>query len=292
MLPRHNLFDAVTLACLPDPLPRLRRALFKRLGSNTTDLQRLAVLFMWRPYSNFVPLAVMLVVFGGLVVLISWVLDQFPLRDAMRVSATVGFFMVVPPLWVSHRRLPIFLRQGGKVRRAGISSPPDPAEVRARRADWKQFPTSRHASSVEWVVYEASGAATLCTAVACLLMGVMEAVALVFRWSVVGSVPGFIPLLVFMVTLQLPAAAAVKRRLMRALEQSQCPACSYDLSTHPLAANGGAGPARCPECGTQWPLVPPPLFEMPGTDPDLSGGVPQLKVLKAKPGSRESLRPR
>lgn len=53
-------------------------------------------------------------------------------------------------------------------------------------------------------------------------------------------------------------------RLVRALRLPQCPACSYDvsaLSAIPHAQLDGQiiGPDRCPECGTPWPLVPPPV---------------------------------
>lgn len=36
-----------------------------------------------------------------------------------------------------------------------------------------------------------------------------------------------------------------------------CPQCRHDLSTL-TAENSSAGPRRCPECGSHWPLVPPP----------------------------------
>jgi hypothetical protein len=51
----------------------------------------------------------------------------------------------------------------------------------------------------------------------------------------------------------------------RALEDVSCPACGYDLM--PPGGLGDAsrgvfvGPARCPECGDRWPLVPPPVPE-------------------------------
>lgn len=68
------------------------------------------------------------------------------------------------------------------------------------------------------------------------------------------------------------AITASRRRLGRALRetteslsQAQCPDCSYTLAAIPNAIdpallNGiSTGPARCPECGTHWPLVPPPV---------------------------------
>lgn len=54
-------------------------------------------------------------------------------------------------------------------------------------------------------------------------------------------------------------------RTNRALSARQCPDCSYMLAGIPNAIDPAllnglhTGPARCPECGTHWPLVPPPI---------------------------------
>lgn len=52
-------------------------------------------------------------------------------------------------------------------------------------------------------------------------------------------------------------------RLVRAIRMPQCPACAYDVSAlsaiPPERIDGQiSGPDRCPECGTPWPLIPPP----------------------------------
>lgn len=52
------------------------------------------------------------------------------------------------------------------------------------------------------------------------------------------------------------------RTLARALLESRCPDCWYDLAgttvLEPESLEGGIlGPVRCPECGAPWPLVPP-----------------------------------
>lgn len=55
------------------------------------------------------------------------------------------------------------------------------------------------------------------------------------------------------------------RRLTRRVLRSCCPDCNYTLTGIPNAIepdllNGvHTGPARCPECGTHWPLIPPPV---------------------------------
>jgi hypothetical protein len=56
----------------------------------------------------------------------------------------------------------------------------------------------------------------------------------------------------------------VRGRLRDALSLRSCPDCGYDLKGHDPALPPGmlgstdVGPALCPECGSPWPLVPPP----------------------------------
>lgn len=58
---------------------------------------------------------------------------------------------------------------------------------------------------------------------------------------------------------------SILRRLKRSLRDSVCPDCAYPLGDLPpgLPQPPGSatliGPARCPECGAPWPLVPAPL---------------------------------
>lgn len=50
-------------------------------------------------------------------------------------------------------------------------------------------------------------------------------------------------------------------RLVRALRQLQCPDCGYDLRSSPTVEGRPPtviGPSMCSECGSPWPLVPPP----------------------------------
>jgi len=55
------------------------------------------------------------------------------------------------------------------------------------------------------------------------------------------------------------------RRTIEDCQQSCCPDCRYPLAgipdaIDPALLNGThTGPARCAECGTHWPLVPPPI---------------------------------
>jgi predicted Zn-ribbon and HTH transcriptional regulator len=50
-----------------------------------------------------------------------------------------------------------------------------------------------------------------------------------------------------------------------AMERGYCPDCGYDLRgvpepIDPVKLRGqSAGPSRCPECSSPWPLVPPPV---------------------------------
>lgn len=60
----------------------------------------------------------------------------------------------------------------------------------------------------------------------------------------------------------LASRPGLRRRLARALDDDRCPKCSYDLRGigPPLGLEAKldvrVGPARCPECGCAWPLVP------------------------------------
>ncbi len=56
-------------------------------------------------------------------------------------------------------------------------------------------------------------------------------------------------------------------RLRRDLEDGLCPDCGYDLSSVRPGIELGpeknlrTGPARCPECGSPWPMLPPPVAD-------------------------------
>jgi hypothetical protein len=72
----------------------------------------------------------------------------------------------------------------------------------------------------------------------------------------------------------------LRRRLLRALNERVCPNCWYDLVSLPPALEpkltGGysTGPSRCPECGSPWPLLPPPVAEGPGAPAEPSPTAP------------------
>jgi hypothetical protein len=56
---------------------------------------------------------------------------------------------------------------------------------------------------------------------------------------------------------------ALQRRLFDALAAAACPDCAYsmrEIAGRPVEADIAfwPGPRRCPECGSPWPLVPPP----------------------------------
>jgi hypothetical protein len=76
-----------------------------------------------------------------------------------------------------------------------------------------------------------------------------------------------------------------KKTAARFVEVSRaalCPECRYLLRAHlnQLEPTTGrtVGPPRCPECGTHWPLVPPPCFVRieEGAGRKRSGQIPRL----------------
>lgn len=56
----------------------------------------------------------------------------------------------------------------------------------------------------------------------------------------------------------------LRRRALRRLESRSCPDCGYRLQGAPAAVapkllkGVPSGPVACPECGSPWPLIPPP----------------------------------
>jgi hypothetical protein len=60
------------------------------------------------------------------------------------------------------------------------------------------------------------------------------------------------------------------KALIASLEEERCSACGYSLKERRSLC-----PARCPECGVRWPLLPPPLFDPP--DSKLVTNLPQIK---------------
>jgi hypothetical protein len=89
------------------------------------------------------------------------------------------------------------------------------------------------------LLYVATGLHTSVTALACSV--------------VVVGVPAAIGLAVFLSGIDL---------LLRRARPGLCGGCSYDVASLPPAIDPGVtlgepiGPARCPECGMRWPLVP------------------------------------
>ena len=57
---------------------------------------------------------------------------------------------------------------------------------------------------------------------------------------------------------------AIRARLLASLNTAACPDCAYDLAStfyadDPRRHTPWAAPRRCPECGSPWPLIPPPI---------------------------------
>ncbi len=60
-------------------------------------------------------------------------------------------------------------------------------------------------------------------------------------------------------------SAIHRRGIRRSLFHGCCPTCGYPLADEMIGSGVRptawipVGPARCPECGTHWPLIPPPV---------------------------------
>src|SRR5690606_39549887 len=70
-----------------------------------------------------------------------------------------------------------------------------------------------------------------------------------------------------LISLALARGEFIRRRTLRRLDSLSCPDCGYSLHSAPNAIDparlGGlpSGPVACPECGSPWPLIPPPTTE-------------------------------
>ena len=70
---------------------------------------------------------------------------------------------------------------------------------------------------------------------------------------------------------------------------ARCPDCWYDLSgttvLRPELLDGAfLGPARCPECGAPWPLVPPAVGA-PGAETGMLADNEAVRPVGSNPGA-------
>lgn len=99
---------------------------------------------------------------------------------------------------------------------------------------------------------------------ACILLGYLSAV----LSGPVRLVPAFLTLFTIFSTAVLTVRLLLLHhplsRLIDAIDHRRCPDCGYDLTGAPPAidptrlAGADVGPRLCPECGSPWPLLPPP----------------------------------
>jgi hypothetical protein len=82
----------------------------------------------------------------------------------------------------------------------------------------------------------------------------------------VGAILAVGALILLLVWIPLLIIRFIRRaRCRKAINHCHCPDCSYDLAGVPDAIDPEdldgqfVGPARCPECGSPWPLLPPPI---------------------------------
>lgn len=89
----------------------------------------------------------------------------------------------------------------------------------------------------------------------------------VWPWALIRSIGWVFVLVMWLGSLGLMIRSA-KRRALATLNEGHCPHCRYDLvgSEPAFADQTSIGPERCPECGYDWPFVPPPIPREFGTD--------------------------
>jgi hypothetical protein len=103
----------------------------------------------------------------------------------------------------------------------------------------------------------------------------MGVYAVLFLCLVVLRPTGYTPplilfILIAVLVIDLSGIKRLVRRARRALERGECPDCGYELGgtkgfvLSDAAGDLNIGPRRCPECGSPWPLLPPPVWEPRG----------------------------
>lgn len=281
MLPRANIHDVATFVCLPDGRQRLQRYLSRRLGSSrsalSTAIRRLLVTG-W-----FSTVAFVVIWISGFATLTLWApMGPGKLDLHMRLSILIAWILTAPLFWIDVRLLRLRQLIGRRARMKGISIRHHGDEVSRRRSQWNQLLAGEDGAAVSGRMVGALPVGMLVAMLPFALISVPLVV-----WSSAGRA-GDAARLVF--PLGLLAIGFIRRHLekrtaARFLEVSRlaaCPECGYSLRahlTHEEQTTGRIiGPARCPECGTHWPLVPPPCFVLPSHKKDWRrlGPIPQL----------------
>lgn len=281
MLPRANIYDVATFVCLPDGPQRVQRHLGKRFGSSRSSLRAIVARLLvtgWFSAAAFIAIWL-----AGLGLLTLWAPNgagQFDLH--LRLSLLVAWVLNMPLFWLDMRMLRLRQRIGRRARLSGFRGEAHTLEVLNRRTQWNTL------------VGKDDGTALLGRLVNVLPAGMLLAMLPLFLISVplavwngawrAGDAMGFVfPAgLLAMIAIRQRLEKQTAARFMEVSRAVICPECGYSLRAHAnqveQTTGKTVGPPRCPECGTHWPLVPPPCFDRiaEGAGRKRSGQIPRL----------------
>lgn len=281
MLPRANIYDVATYVCLPDGPQRVQRHLGKRFGSSRSSLRNgVARLLLTGWFSAAAFIAIWL---AGLGLLTLWAPNgagQFDLH--LRLSLLVAWVLNMPLFWLDMRMLRLRQRIGRRARLSGFRGESHAAEVVSRRTQWNTLVGKDDGTAMLGRLVNALPAGMLLAMLPLLLISVPLAV-----WNGAGRAGDAIGLvfpagLLAMIAIRQRLEKQAAAKFMEVSRAVICPECGYSLRAHvkqvEQTTGRTVGPARCPECGTHWPLVPPPCFFRfaEGAGRKRSGQVPQL----------------
>jgi len=280
-----SIFDLATLACVPAAAARASHRL-RRCPMSPWRRRCLEVLLLRPRAVNVAAFATVIaaVVVSAMSGLVGaqgpWYITLVQhLKLAMGACA-----FTYAPLWLAGRwRLGVLLREAQAVRVRDLGSTPDPAEVAARRVQWQAYLNSPEAVHLLNFVVNRSALGSVLLVCLVLAMGTGQLFELVLRDTIQFQKIIFACVLPCLAIYIMLLHFRTLGRFNAILDMQRCGGCGYDLGPllpedERLPAGTPIGLARCPECATRWPLVPPPLFAEDAKAGSAKAPFPRLKA--------------